>query len=144
MNFFDEASLRLKQALKVTADKDAAEAIGLSPSAWKQRKTRGVFPMKEVYALAAQRPELQLDADWVITGATARMTTKSKAEAGLLQAFRVMSEDDRNKTLNILYVISGINNMSAEEMQSRFEAYDQSLIEEDRAWRGKFEPGKAA
>lgn len=70
MNFFEEATLRLKQQLHVKADKDAAKELGLSAVAWVGRKKRGNFPEKELYALAAKRPELALDVDYVLTGVT--------------------------------------------------------------------------
>ena len=72
MNFFDEAALRLKQQLKVTEDKAAAEALGMSARAWAGRKERGSFPEKELRALAQQRPDLGIDVDYVLTGQSAR------------------------------------------------------------------------
>jgi hypothetical protein len=68
MNFFEEATLRLKQQLKVTEDKQAAEFLGLTQGAWTKRKKRGNFPEKELYALAAKRPELELDVLYILTG----------------------------------------------------------------------------
>ncbi|RMX18994.1 hypothetical protein EBQ34_01165 [Vandammella animalimorsus] len=68
MNFFDEASLRLKQQLKVTEDKQAAETLGMTGNAWTMRKRRGSFPEKELRALAQQRPELGIDVEYVLTG----------------------------------------------------------------------------
>lgn len=68
MNLFEEATLRLKQQLKVTGDKEAAALIGLTEAAWKMRKQRESFPTKEVFALAGKRPELGLDPDWIVTG----------------------------------------------------------------------------
>lgn len=69
MNFFEEATLRLKQQLRATQDKEAALALGLSPRAWAGRKQSGSFPEKELRALAQQRPELGIDVDYVLTGA---------------------------------------------------------------------------
>lgn len=71
MNFFEEAALRLKQQLKVTEDKQAAEALGMTGNAWTMRKRRGTFPEKELYALAAKQPGLNLDVNYVLTGITA-------------------------------------------------------------------------
>ena len=61
MENFEEAALRLKQELRVKADKDVAGALGLSPVAWVGRKKRGKFPEVELRALAQQRPELAID-----------------------------------------------------------------------------------
>lgn len=69
MNFFEEATLRLKQQLQKTQDKEIAAMLGLSPRAWAGRKQSGSFPEKELRALAQQRPELGIDVDYVLTGA---------------------------------------------------------------------------
>ena len=68
MNFFEQASLRLKQRLGVTQDKEAAKLLGLSPRAWAGRKQADSFPQTELYALAAKRPDLDIDVDYVLTG----------------------------------------------------------------------------
>lgn len=68
MNFFEEVALRLKQQLKATEDKQVAEALGMTGSAWTKRKTRGSFPEKELRALAQQRPELGIDVEYVLHG----------------------------------------------------------------------------
>lgn len=68
MYFFEEAALRLKQQLKVTEDKQAAEILGMTGNAWTMRKRRNTFPEKELRALAQQRPELGIDVDYVLTG----------------------------------------------------------------------------
>ena len=68
MNFFEEASLRLKQQLKLTEDRQVAEAIGMTSNAWTMRKRRGAFPEKELRAAAQQRPDLQIDVNYVLTG----------------------------------------------------------------------------
>lgn len=68
MNFFEEATLRLKQQLKVTEDKQVAELLGMTRNAWTLRKRRGNFPEKELWVLLAQRPELKLDMGYVLNG----------------------------------------------------------------------------
>lgn len=68
MNIFKESTLRLKQELHVTQDKEVAALLGLSPRAWAGRKERGVFPDKELLSLMQKRPELNLDFDYVTTG----------------------------------------------------------------------------
>lgn len=70
MNFFEEATLRLKQQLQKTQDKEIAAMLGLSPRAWAGRKQSGSFPEKELRALAQQRPELGIDVEYVLTGAS--------------------------------------------------------------------------
>lgn len=68
MNFFEEATLRLKQQLAVKQDKEVAHFLGLSPRAWAGRKQGSTFPEKELRALAQQRPELGIDVEYVLTG----------------------------------------------------------------------------
>lgn len=76
MNFFDEAALRLKQQLKVTENKQVAEALGMTGNAWTMRKRRDAFPEMELRALAQQRPELGIDVEYVLTGG--RLSTQQR------------------------------------------------------------------
>lgn len=85
MNFFEEAALRLKQQLKATEDKQVAEALGMTGSAWTQRKKRNSFPEKELYALVAKRPDLGLDVDYVLTGITAASRGLNDAARGRVE-----------------------------------------------------------
>jgi CI repressor-like protein len=80
---FRERLDRLKSALGVEEDQDAAEALGMSKQALSARKKREAFPAKELRALAQRRPELRLDVDYVLTGATHHMrAVDSAAETG--------------------------------------------------------------
>lgn len=72
MNFFEEATLRLKQELRTTQDKEVAQMLGLSAQSWAGRKKRGKFPTTELYALVARRPDLVIDVDYILTGITER------------------------------------------------------------------------
>lgn len=107
MNFFEEAALRLKQQLKVKGDKEVAGALGMSASALNMRKKRGNFPTKEVFALAAQRPELGLDPDWIVTGTSNKMETSSSREASLLQCFRKLNDAEQLRLLQTALLWSG-------------------------------------
>ena len=80
MNLFNEVALRLKQQLQVTEDQQVAELLGLSKHAWMGRKKRESFPEKELYALAAKRPELNLDVDYVLTGITGEAHARLAAQ----------------------------------------------------------------
>ena len=91
MNFFDEASLRLKQVLKVTEDQQLAAALGLAANAWAMRKKRGSFPEKELRALAQQRPDLKIDVDYVLAGVEARPDLLGVKQAAMAAAERVGS-----------------------------------------------------
>lgn len=68
MENFDQQLMRLKQALGVVSDQEAAAALGLSKAALSDRKKRGVFPEDKLYALAAKRPDLGLDVLHVLMG----------------------------------------------------------------------------
>ena len=68
MNFFSDSLDRIKYLLRVSKDGEVAAALGLSKTAFAERKRRLSFPEKELYALAAKRPELNLDVDYVLTG----------------------------------------------------------------------------
>lgn len=81
MNFFEEATMRLKQQLGVTQDKEIAEALGLSPQSWAGRKKRNLWPEKEFLALMAKRPDLGLDFDYVTLGHHSQVFDASAKQA---------------------------------------------------------------
>lgn len=84
MNFFEEATLRLKQQLQTSEDKQVAEALGMTGNAWTKRKTRDAFPENELYALAAKRPDLKIDVAYVLTGIPSEAHSRlSDLQAGL-------------------------------------------------------------
>lgn len=93
MDFFDEAALRLKQQLKFTEDKQVAEMLGMTGNAWTMRKRRRSFPEVELYALAAKRPDLKINVEYVLTGRTPQSMTEQGRDdylAGRLTALEVM------------------------------------------------------
>lgn len=63
---FLQALNRLKHELRLSKDYEVAAALGLSKTAFAERKKRGAFPHKELIAFAASRPEL--DMNYVLTG----------------------------------------------------------------------------
>lgn len=68
MKNFDEQLLRLKQAVKLTADQDVAALLGMSKEAFHQRKKRDAFPEDKLFALATKRPDLNLDVLGILAG----------------------------------------------------------------------------
>lgn len=70
MDLFPDALARLKHALRVSKDGEVAEALGMTRTAFSERKKRGSFPEKELRALTQQRPDLGIDVDYVLTGKT--------------------------------------------------------------------------
>lgn len=97
MNFFAEATLRLKQQLKTTQDKEIALALGLSAQAWAGRKKRDNFPEKELRALAQRCPELGIDVGYVLTGGPSVHATAHGPKKGgdQLQAYPATPDDKR-------------------------------------------------
>ncbi|HBN8473966.1 TPA: bacteriophage CI repressor [Pseudomonas aeruginosa] len=72
MRDFDQQLLRLKAAARVTSDQEVAALLGMSKAAFSDRKRRGSFPGDKVFALAKRRPDLVIDAEFVLTGSTAK------------------------------------------------------------------------
>jgi hypothetical protein len=107
MSTFEPALLRLKEQLGVPTDKEAAELLGLTDKALNARKRRDSFPTNEVFALAAKRPDLGLDPDWIVTGYSNRMQADTNAETALIQCFRKMDDADQRRLLNIALLWSG-------------------------------------
>lgn len=68
MEKFVNSLARLKHELRVSKDNEIAALLGMSKTAFSDRKKRGSFFEREVVRLAAQRPELELDVTYVLTG----------------------------------------------------------------------------
>lgn len=118
MNIFQEATLRLKQQLKVTEDQEAAVILGLTKHAWMGRKKRDSFPAKEVFALAAQRPELELDPDWIVTGVSTKVQTAGNREASLLECYRKLTDREQKKLLEIALLWSGTMKLTSTNVET--------------------------
>lgn len=121
MNSFEEAALRAKQQLKVNDDKKVAELFGLSEGAWKMRKKRDQFPIKEVFALAAKRPELGLDPDWIVTGTSLKTEVTGKDESSLLQCYRMMNSHNQHQLRQIALLWSGVMELTATKSSNQGE-----------------------
>jgi hypothetical protein len=68
MNFFSDALVRLKHSLRVSKDQEVAGFLGLSKTAFAERKRRGSFPEAELQALCEARPELRLNFTHIMEG----------------------------------------------------------------------------
>ena len=80
-----EQFARLKQVLGATEDKQVAVVLGITPAAYSDRKRRGSFPEDKVLALAARRPDLEIDVHYVLSGE--RLTERQRAmTASLVRA----------------------------------------------------------
>lgn len=79
MNLFSESLDRLKFQLRVSKDQEVAAALGMSKTAFSERKKRGSFPEREVLELCKSRPEL--DSHFILTGITRVAIAKLDAKA---------------------------------------------------------------
>lgn len=79
MNSFEHAVLRLKQATGAKTDKEVGALLGLTPTAFGERKRRDAFPVEKLVALAASRPALNIDVDFVLTGRDSRFEARIAA-----------------------------------------------------------------
>lgn len=70
MNEFEHIALRLKQSTGAGSDRELAALLGMGEKTFGSRKMRGKFPTELVYVLAAKRPDLNIDVDYVLTGQT--------------------------------------------------------------------------
>lgn len=100
---FGAALLRLKERTGLQANKQIAELLGMKERAFVARKARESFPEKELYALAAKRPELDIDVTYVLTG----------QRAGLLRpsvdaAIRVLGADNPAAVRELIQIDAGI------------------------------------
>lgn len=68
MNAFEMKALRLKQLVQVSTDLELSELLGLSNKAYGARKRRDAFPENNLYSLMVKRPDLAIDAAYVLTG----------------------------------------------------------------------------
>ena len=118
MKSFEEATLRLKQQLRVTEDQQAAELLGLTGQAWVKRKKRESFPTKEVFALAQRRPELMLDPDWIVTGSSKRAETAEGDETSLLECYRLMNSSQKHQLRQIALLWSGTMKLTTKNDQT--------------------------
>lgn len=74
MDLFSDVMARLKHQLRVSKDQEVATFLGISKTAFSERKKRNSFPERELLALAKKRPELGIDTHYVLNGVTAKDT----------------------------------------------------------------------
>lgn len=82
MNLFLEALARLKTQLRVGQDKEVAAYLGMSTTAFAERKKRESFPERELLSLKERRPELGLDIDYIFTGISTFDYKVTKGKSG--------------------------------------------------------------
>ena len=84
MKKFIEITNRLKFELNLSTDKEIAELLGLSKSAFAERKKRNSFPEKELLLLAGQEG---LDAEYILTGYSEEHNKKMTEQMEFLHKF---------------------------------------------------------
>lgn len=84
MKKFIEITNRLKFELNLSTDKEIAELLGLSKSAFAERKKRDSFPEKELLLLAGQEG---LDAEYILTGYSEEHNKKMTDQMEFFQKF---------------------------------------------------------
>jgi hypothetical protein len=99
---FNQVLLRLKERSGLQNNKDVASLLGIQEKAFTARKARGSFPATELFALAAKRPDLHLDVDYVLTG----ITTEARAKLDAKQA-RIERATDAGATIEQIRVMEG-------------------------------------
>lgn len=82
---FLQRLLRLKLQLNTELDRDVAAALGMSATAFNERKHRGSFPVDRLYAVAQQRPELGLDVAYILGDANTAAPTAQPADSAAAQ-----------------------------------------------------------
>lgn len=87
MNFFSDAVARLKHELRVSKDGEVATALGLSKTAFAERKRRGSFPEKELHVFAEKHPELELDVGYVMNGIRKSRAIPTKSLIEIIDRF---------------------------------------------------------
>lgn len=68
MKNFTNILNRLKTELSLTMDKDVAEFLGLTKSAFAERKRRNVFPEEALRLADLANPHKKLDVEYILTG----------------------------------------------------------------------------
>lgn len=97
MDLFSDSLARLKHQLRVSKDREVADALGLSPTAFSERKKRGSFPQRELVALAQSKPELGLDVTYILTGETQRDRAANLAAGPRASAVEAVLDLHRGK-----------------------------------------------
>lgn len=93
MKNFTDIVNRLKTVLSVTMDKDVAEILGMSKSAFAERKRRGVFPENALRLLELERPDLKLDINYILSGVRDPNNANNEEIVNAIKASEVNMDD---------------------------------------------------
>jgi hypothetical protein len=104
---FGGALLRLKEQTGLHTDKDVAELLGMTVKAFSARKTRGVFPEDKLFSLVARRPDLKVDATYVLTGERVGPQERAALDAMYATTAKVVGEIQEGAEMPSLVVSAG-------------------------------------
>jgi transcriptional regulator with XRE-family HTH domain len=118
--------LRLKEALRVESDKEVAELLGLKPSALNARKKRGSFPETDLLALIAKRPDLNIDATYVLSGK--RLEGKVRESFDRMYRSATQARLDRSHSEQLVLEATDAAKSYAAVSQRRRPEYEELLM----------------
>lgn len=78
---FEKKLERAKECLGITSDRAFAKEIEMPVTTFSSRKKEGKFPEKELFALKAKRPDLNLDMDYILLGHRREVFERMEQEA---------------------------------------------------------------
>ncbi|HET7300085.1 MAG TPA: helix-turn-helix domain-containing protein [Oleiagrimonas sp.] len=92
---------RLKEELHVREDREVATWLGMSKSAFSERKRRGAFPSDRLFQQAAKCPDSSVDVNYVLSGK--RITDVP----GALKTKH--AQDEASAVLNNIFIAAGVS-----------------------------------
>lgn len=90
---FVEITDRLKKALKINADYELAEKLGMKATSFNSRKKAQSLPFQEILSLAGTE---KLDYNWLLTGEGEMMSSDAIADSN---ALNITKEEEKMITL---------------------------------------------
>lgn len=121
---FGAALLRLKEQLRLHSDKEVAVALGMSPTALNARKARGVFPEDKLFALMSKRPDLKIDATYVLTGDRGGVTSIERDMHNLMAEFTGKVVTDEASKSELARIAAETMRASADTAARRKKLYE--------------------
>jgi|GEM_PF-1107224 len=132
---FVNAVLRLKLELSLQKDQQVASILGLTKSAFSERKTRNAFPEDKLRALATTRPDLNINFDYVLygtpKGSDEMISNKRDMDAAILREHKVIGDVSRLSEkygVGRTYILKLINDNRLTQEQSRATEIAQTVM----------------
>lgn len=115
MNTFQEITLRLKQQLGMETDEGVGNLLGLTKSAFSERKKRGSFPRDKLFTLAGKRPDLLIDVNYVLGEPPVAMPAIERQNA-LQDPKNLTTTESWLLAVQVLRVVNGLSVQQAESV----------------------------